>query len=92
MLIRQEHAQKQSKIGMDTDEASDVQVLFKALCNLLAQLHFLPLLAEEIGVAEALTVGHLEWLSRLYLIVDALDVCLRKRFNRFVSLKTRLQG
>ena len=61
---------------MGTDEASDVQAIFKALCNLLAQLHILAFLAEESIVAEALTVGHLERLSQLYFMMNTFDVCL----------------
>ena len=92
LLIRQEHAQKQGKIGMDADEASDVQVLFEARCSLLAQLHFFTLLAEAAEVAKAFTIGRFEVLCRLDLAVNASEVCLRKRFNRFICLETGLQG
>ena len=92
LLIRQENAQKQGKIGVDADEASDVQVLFEARRSLLAQLHFFPLLADAAEVAEALTIGRLEVLCRLNLAVDAPEVCLVKRLNRLICPETGLQG
>ena len=91
LFIRKEHAQEQSKVGMNTNKAPDIQVLLEACCCLFAQLHLLTIRAEPADAAKTFTVGRSEVLCRLYVAVETSNVCLGERFDWLVCLETGLQ-
>ena len=92
LFIRQENAQKQSKVCLNTNTAPDIQVLFEARCSPFAQHHFLSVRAEPTEAAKAFPVGCFEELFRLYLAVNTFNVGGGQRFDWLICLETGLQG